>query len=218
MDNSQRLLAPLHRLLEVPLVYQLAQWFFAPTVRQLRSLIVEEVRARKGEALLDLGCGLGAYRPYFGENYTGIDINPAYIEQASESHEGRFQVMDCTQLEFESNRFDHVVTVATTHHLDDASLVRTVAEAVRVTRPGGRVHILDAILPPPGRHFLKRRWFLMDRGNYPREKAHLIELVASVIPISEQRELPGPMHDCLYLGLDVSKPVEAFKDEPIQSS
>lgn len=194
-------MAPVYRVLEHASGYALAQVLARPTTDRFRELIRKQVHAKPGEKLLDVGCGTGNYRGSFGCEYFGVDINPDYIEKARSHLDGRFAVMDCTRLDFESGTFDHVITIATTHHLTDDELVRVVREARRVCKSSGRVHVLDAILPVTPNFTFKRIWFGLDRGRYPREYEHLCDLVAKAGPISSREVIAGPMHDVAYIGV-----------------
>ena len=45
----------------------------------------------------------------------------------------RFSVMDCTQLDFPDGFLDNIVTIATTHLLDDALFQSMVRDGLRVS-------------------------------------------------------------------------------------
>lgn len=195
------LLSPLYGLLEVSSGYSLLQKVAAPTVRRFRDLIADNVRLGAGDAVLDLACGTGAYRDCFGADYTGIDINPHYIADARAALPGRFEVMDCTELTFPDASFDAVVSIAATHHLDEAQLRATVREALRVCRPGGAVHLIDAVLPfSPVRAF-KTAWFRLDRGAYPRKLDDLLGIIGGEAPIEHHDAREGPLHDVVCVRL-----------------
>ena len=57
----------------------------------------------------------------------------------------RFVQGDATKLEFEAGEVDLAATLRTLHHIARPELV--VAELARVTRPGGRVLVVDQIGP-----------------------------------------------------------------------
>lgn len=191
--------SPVYKLLERSGVYALGQWVGQPTVRRFRQLIRENVAVAPDETLLDLGCGVGGYRECFTGRYHGIDINPHYIATAQTRYQGEFRVMSCTDLQYPDQTFDHVVTIATTHHLTDEELVRTVAGARRVCRPGGVVHIIDAVLPAWHRSLLRYCWFRMDRGEYPRPIEKLRGLVDQAGRVTAVKTLPSPLHITCYL-------------------
>jgi SAM-dependent methyltransferase len=149
--------------------------------------------------LLDLGCGVGGYYECFTGRYHGIDINPHYIATAQGRYAGDFRVMSCTELKFAAGTFDHVISIATTHHLSDEELIRTVNEARRVCRPGGAVHIVDAVLPPTKKELFKYLWFRMDRGHYPRPLDTLLRVVNRAGRVTKVKTLASPLHNTCYL-------------------
>jgi len=196
---KQRALHPLYKMLEIPIVYHITQQIGRPTTNRYRKLMITNLPTSSGQRILDLGCGLGAYRDCFAQNYTGIDINPAYVERARLTLPGRFETMDCTDLQFPDRSFDEVVTVATTHHLDDAQVVKMVEEALRVCEPRGHFHIIDAILPVSENSIFKTFWFRLDRGRFPRELSHLLMLARRTGNVVHHEVLTGPLHDTVYV-------------------
>lgn len=190
----------LERVLELPAVYDLNQFIGQPTVRRYTQLLVEEVPLSAGGHVLDLGCGTGATRRLIPGRYVGIDINPDYIASAKRIRSGgEFIAMDATKLTFPDDSFDQVISVATTHHLDGEQLQAMALEALRVVRPGGAFHIVDAILPVNPRDRAKEMFFRMDRGRFPRKLEDLVSTVSRAADVARTRVLSGPMHDVAYL-------------------
>ncbi|MEY9186220.1 ubiquinone/menaquinone biosynthesis C-methylase UbiE [Bradyrhizobium sp. USDA 326] len=190
----------LERVLELPAVYDLNQFIGQPTVRRYTQLLVEEVPLSAGGDVLDLGCGTGATRRLIPGRYVGIDINPHYIASAKRIRSGgEFIAMDATKLSFPDASFDQVISVATTHHLDGEQLQAMALEALRVVRPGGALHIVDAILPVNPRDRAKAMFFRMDRGRFPRKLEDLVSTVSRAADVARTRVLNGPMHDVAYL-------------------
>src|SRR6185312_9590169 len=113
MGIARSALAPLYCLLELAGAFALHQRLGRPTLDRYRRLISEEIGPTMDKHVLDIGCGIGSFRPYFAGDYTGIDINPAYIEKARSLQSGVFGTMNGTQLSFADNSFDEVVTIAT---------------------------------------------------------------------------------------------------------
>jgi len=187
------------RLLETPAGYQLNQKLANPTVHLFKGLIQTAFSESKTKEILDIGCGTGNYRPCFPGRYTGLDINPAYVASASERYpDATFAVMDAANLNLESDSFDEVVSIATTHHLTDAELLSMTGEAVRVARPGGYFHIFDAILPVEKNTF-KTTFFRLDRGRFPREAEDFLKLVAQCGTVTHKEILSGFLHDVIYV-------------------
>jgi SAM-dependent methyltransferase len=97
---------------------------------------------------LDVGCGTGALAARLvdaGYRVTGADPSAGMLAVLRE-RTARVEAVEASgsDLPFADDRFDLVLTVATLHHIADAGEVRrTLAELVRVTRPGGRVLVWD---------------------------------------------------------------------------
>jgi len=82
----------------------------------------------------------------------------------------------------------------------DRQVERMVAEAIRVCRPGGHFHVIDAILPVAPNVF-KTALFRLDRGNHPRTLAHHLAVIGRAARIVEHQVLTGPLHDTAYARL-----------------
>ena len=104
------------------------------------------------ERALDSGTGSGALAfalaPHVRE-VVGVDIVPELLEQARKRSE-RFPNVtfiegDATKLPLEYGSFDLTGTLRTLHHIARPELA--MAELVRVTRPRGRVLVVDQIAP-----------------------------------------------------------------------
>jgi len=188
------------RALEHPAVYNINQFFGQSTVRRYRTLLAEEVPCDDDTSLLDLGCGTGVTAAVVAGRYSGVDINPSYIDTAQRRYpHARFFAMDCSRLGFPDASFDLATTIATTHHLTDAELESMTLEALRVIRPGAAFHIIDAILPVNRGAFAKELFFRMDRGRYPRHLDELVRVVSRRADVIRRRVLNGPLHDVAYL-------------------
>jgi SAM-dependent methyltransferase len=162
----------IHQFFEDPRIYGLTQKLNPFSVSLMSGLVVEHVRARDGEAILDIGSGLGTRRELFpATNYTGIDNNPDYIQLASRVWGSGFYVMDAGRLEFPDASFDHAMSIAVCHHLDDATLSSMVREA-------GALHIVDPVLPVSRHAPVKTLVFESDRGRHQRTLTQMAELLA----------------------------------------
>jgi ubiquinone/menaquinone biosynthesis C-methylase UbiE len=198
MSAIKSALAPFYRVLDLAGGFALHQRLGEPTLERYRQHIGRNLAATADKHVLDIGCGIGSFRPYFAGPYTGVDINPAYIAEARDRHCATFEAMDCTRLRFADRSFDEVVSIATLHHIDDAGVVRMVAEAIRVCRPDGHFHIIDSILPVEPSLF-KTVLFRLDRGNHPRTLGHHLEVIGQAGRVLEHQVLRGPLHDTVYV-------------------
>jgi SAM-dependent methyltransferase len=100
------------------------------------------------ERALDVGCGTGALAyalaPLVGE-VVGVDANEAYLELAREHAPPgcTFVSGDAEALGFPYGDFDLVGCLRVLHHVRRPELV--VSELARVTRPGGRILLVDQL-------------------------------------------------------------------------
>jgi SAM-dependent methyltransferase len=101
----------------------------------------------RGSAL-DVGCGTGALAARLadaGYDTVGVDPSAGMLEVMARRAPGVKAIeASGTDLPFAEDTFDVVLTVAVLHHVADPDAVRaTLAEMVRVSKPGGRVLIWD---------------------------------------------------------------------------
>lgn len=111
-------------------------------IKQIRKL-------KKGEKLLDLGCGNGLIVTEAlkkGVHYIGIDISSVFIKVAKKKYPGvDFQVGDATKkLKFKNNSFDKVFSFAVMHHVPSEKLrLKFLQEIYRVLKNGGEAVIIN---------------------------------------------------------------------------
>ncbi|HXQ52116.1 MAG TPA: class I SAM-dependent methyltransferase [Stellaceae bacterium] len=99
--------------------------------------------AYRGRNVLEIGCGMGAMAANWaasGACVTAVDLTPVAIEQtrrrfALAGLDGDIRQADARRLPFPDQHFDYVYSWGVLHHSPDLS--RSVAELVRVLRPGG---------------------------------------------------------------------------------
>lgn len=109
------------------------------------AFVLEHCPRGKG---LDVGCGTGVLAERLadaGYEMSGIDPSAGMLdvlrERAPQIHA---VVSSGTDLPFEDDTFDVVLTVAVMHHIAEPDAVRdTLAEMVRVAKPGGRILVWD---------------------------------------------------------------------------
>lgn len=100
------------------------------------------------EVTLDAGCGTGAFAlalaPYVSE-VVGVDLDASFVDAARDEAPPncRFVVGDATALPFAYGAFDIVGCLRLLHHVRRPELV--VSELCRVTRPGGRLLVVDQL-------------------------------------------------------------------------
>jgi ubiquinone/menaquinone biosynthesis C-methylase UbiE len=120
--------------------------------KRLTRKIVDTLGLRRGETLLDAGCGLGAPAIHIASEYgarvTGVTISPVEVSRcevrASESGVSdlvRFEVGDYHALPFPESHFDAAVGIESLFNAFD--LEKALLEFHRVLRPGGRIAISE---------------------------------------------------------------------------
>jgi ubiquinone/menaquinone biosynthesis C-methylase UbiE len=124
----------------------------AERLAELKRTSIEMMKLQPGSLALDVGCGLGRDAEIMldaigaGGRVTGVDLDPKLIAKAIERTQASplrpsFEVGDILSLRFADNTFDGCRVDRVLQHLPDPS--RAMAEMIRVTRPGGRLSILD---------------------------------------------------------------------------
>jgi ubiquinone/menaquinone biosynthesis C-methylase UbiE len=115
---------------------------------------VAQVELFDGADVLEIGCGTGNVtqrlkRARTGAQLTGMDPDPRALARAARKFRGdarvRFDRGYAQELPYGDESFDRVLSSMMLHHLDDDVKVAAVAEAFRVLRPGGSMHVVDVV-------------------------------------------------------------------------
>lgn len=99
--------------------------------------------AYAGKPVLEIGCGMGAMAAFWaqsGARVTAVDLAPKSVEQTRRRFDlfglaGDIRQADARELPFEDASFDYVYSWGVLHH--SPALERSVAELMRVLKPGG---------------------------------------------------------------------------------
>ncbi len=97
--------------------------------------------------VLDLGCGYGQKALFMaagGWEVSALDLDPeklSFLQQRAEEFNMPIQTIegDITGLPIPDGEFDAVICCSAIHHQKMAGIVKTLAEILRVLKPGGRV-------------------------------------------------------------------------------
>ena len=110
--------------------------------------ILEEIKKKPFETLLDAGCGTAPMislltEEYPDAHYVGLDLTPEMIKQAETKglKNAEFVVGDCENMPFEDESFDIVINSQSFHHYPDPQAF--MGEVARVLRPGGILVLRD---------------------------------------------------------------------------
>jgi 2-polyprenyl-3-methyl-5-hydroxy-6-metoxy-1,4-benzoquinol methylase len=114
---------------------------------------LERAAIRNGERVLDLACGTGTLAIEVAERtpgarVTGVDGDPSILTRARSKAEDagvevEFDEGMSSDLPYEDEAFDVVLSTLFFHHVSDAAKRRSAEELYRVLRPGGRAVIAD---------------------------------------------------------------------------
>jgi SAM-dependent methyltransferase len=126
----------------------------AKKIEPIKNRSFELLEIQPGDSILDAGCGPGldttTLARHFGGDVriTGIDYDPEMIAAANKraqeqgvAQQIEHRVGDITALAFEDESFDAVRCDRALQHI--AQSAQAISELVRVTKPGGRLVLLD---------------------------------------------------------------------------
>ena len=106
----------------------------------------------QGPNVLEIGVGTGKNIPYYPEDIelTGIDLSPGMLKRAQKllpksNDSVTLHEMDAQQMDFPDETFDEAVATFVFCSVPDPIL--GLKEALRVTKPGGRLHLLEHMKP-----------------------------------------------------------------------
>ncbi|MEV4502860.1 SAM-dependent methyltransferase [Streptomyces klenkii] len=118
--------------------------------QRLTRKVADSLRLRKGDRVLDVGCGLGApaiqLAHEYGVQITGVNISTRQVAEARARAAGladqvTFRVGDYSSLDFPDGSFDAVVAMESLVYVSD--LGHTLGGLHRVMRPGGRLSLTE---------------------------------------------------------------------------
>jgi tocopherol O-methyltransferase len=112
-------------------------------VRKLVELVAEKANLRRGERVIDIGCGYGAPARLLAESYeatvTAITMSAvqyAFARSIAPGPELTYVLGNWYSLEFPPETFDLAIAIESGEHMPDK--VEFARRAYRVLRPGGR--------------------------------------------------------------------------------
>ncbi|HWS54293.1 MAG TPA: class I SAM-dependent methyltransferase [Pyrinomonadaceae bacterium] len=134
-----------------PLYDTVVRWLMPES--EFKGRLVEQARVRAGHRVLDIGCGTAtltilAKQAHPGAEVFGLDGDPKILEiarrkAARAGAEITLREGLSFRLPFADESFDRALSSLMLHHLTPANKQLTLAEARRVLRPGGELHVAD---------------------------------------------------------------------------
>jgi ubiquinone/menaquinone biosynthesis C-methylase UbiE len=131
--------------------YDVCTWLLG--AQRIHRRLIELAGVEPGHEVLEIGCGPGglvlrAQRMHPDAEIVGLDPDPLALARARRKAERaglpvRFDQGKAGELPYPDESFDRVLSSFMFHHLDDAEKDRALAEARRVLRPGGQLHLVD---------------------------------------------------------------------------
>ena len=121
-----------------------------PEIKRVRRVAHELLRPAPGSCLLDAGCGNGDVARRLAADVgphgavVALDYSTVTIDAARERHDGspvEYLTGDVAALDLPDDSLDGVWCERVLQHLADAD--RAIGEFTRVTRPGGRICLID---------------------------------------------------------------------------
>jgi ubiquinone/menaquinone biosynthesis C-methylase UbiE len=119
----------------------------------IKKALLEEAGFRRGQRVLDVGCGTGtllisaaAQQP--GLELVGLDADAEILELArakadSAAAEISFDQALASEMPYSDHSFDRILSSLFFHHLTDEEKAQTARQVTRVLKPGGELHVAD---------------------------------------------------------------------------
>jgi ubiquinone/menaquinone biosynthesis C-methylase UbiE len=121
-------------------------------ITSVHQALIEQADLADGHRVLEIGSGTGnltlrTKRARPGVDVIGVDPDPLALARAQRKLHGesgiRFDHGYAQSLPYADGEFDRVLSSLMLHHLDSNAKAAALAEAFRVLRPGGRLHLVD---------------------------------------------------------------------------
>ena len=123
-------------------------------MKRLTRSVLDDLELTQGSRVLQVACVYGKFSNRLAQHLdkTGsrldiVDVAPIQIENAREKLAGNgnveFHHQDSTAMSLPPGSFDETIVFFLLHEQPEEARRKTIAEAVRVTRPGGRIVFVD---------------------------------------------------------------------------
>ncbi len=123
-------------------------------MNKLTQAVIGDMQVEEGSRLLQVACVYGDFSNKLarhldrnGSHLDIVDVAPIQIrnvrEKLKDNHNVGVHLQDSTDMRFPENSFDETVVFFLLHEQPEQARRRTIAEAIRVTKPGGKVIFVD---------------------------------------------------------------------------
>ena len=123
-------------------------------MNRLTQAVIGDLDVAPGSTVLQVACVYGDFSNKLARHLDGngsrlgiVDVAPIQLKNAREKLAGNRNIdyhhQDSTGMAFADGHFDETVVFFLLHEQPEAARRRTIAEAIRVTKPGGRVVFVD---------------------------------------------------------------------------
>lgn len=103
------------------------------------------LKSLEGEKILDIACGPGHDTDYLtkkGLDCIGIDLSKRMIEIAKENFEGKFEVMDIFNLDFQAETFNGIWCSSIFVHVQKEDLSNIIGDIKKLLKKGGILGVI----------------------------------------------------------------------------
>ena len=147
-------------------------------------------KMNSNDRVLDLGCGTGELSIFFNNyNYTGIDIEPKYINFAKNKYKGTFKLEDAKNTSFQDQSFDLIVILGVLHHMNDDLCLSVFDEIRRILKISGKILIMEDVNTESKLDIIGNILRKLDKGNWIRTKAGYSDLINSKFNIKKTYQI-----------------------------
>jgi len=143
------------------------RWFTTPIGSLIKEfetqLILDLLKPKQGEIILDAGCGTGVFTLHFlsrGSKVIGLDISLPMLLGSRKKLQGfSFEMVlaDMLSLPFQEGSFEKVLSITALEFIEDAK--EAVGELFRVTKKGGSIVVatLNSLSPWASRRIVEAK-------------------------------------------------------------